>query len=59
MGYDVMRFRRVSFGVGWEPNPQVRVKLEVGEDDFELVNAAPAASNDGRFLFGLGLTMRY
>lgn len=59
LGYDVMRFRRVSLGVGWDPNPQVRIKVEVGQDDFDLIQAAAPDPSEGRVLFGLGLTMRY
>ncbi|MDH3222880.1 MAG: hypothetical protein OEO23_04125 [Gemmatimonadota bacterium] len=58
-GYDVERFRRVSLGVGWDPNPQVRLKVEVGEDDFKLIESAIPGSDGSRTLFGVGLTMRF
>ena len=58
-GYDVERFRRLSFGVGWDPNPQVRLKVEVGQDDFDLIGGSPYGSGQSRALFGVGLTMRF
>ena len=39
-GYDTQRFRRLSVGAGWRPNPRVIVKGEVGYDWFTLIDGA-------------------
>lgn len=59
-GYDVRRLRRTSLGAGWDPNPRVRTKLEVGQDRFYLIDAAPTPpGDDDRWLFGLELAVRF
>ena len=40
-GYDTRRFRRLSAGAGWRPNPRVIIKGELGYDWFTLVDGAP------------------
>jgi len=46
-GYDVKSFRRLAIGLGWQPNPRVVAKLEVGRDRFDLI-AASTVPNPGR-----------
>lgn len=46
-GYDTERFRRLAIGAGWNPNPRVIVKFEIGKDWFSLIDAS-SASNNGR-----------
>lgn len=59
-GYDVRRLRRTSVGGGWDPNPRVRAKVEVGQDRFYLIDAAaPLPPEDDRWLFGLELAVRF
>ncbi len=40
-GYDTQRFRRMSAGLGWTPNPHVRAKFEIARDWFELIDVSP------------------
>ena len=51
-GYDTKRFRRLGLGLGWTPNPHVRVKLEIGQDWFDLIDISPlsAKSNNRKFV---------
>jgi len=46
-GYDAERFRRISIGLGWTPNPHVRAKLEIGRDLYELIDVSPLVPNNG------------
>lgn len=46
-GYDTQRFRRISIGLGWTPNPHVRAKLEFAKDRFELIDVSPLIPNNG------------
>lgn len=39
-GYDAKKLRRVSAGMGWNPNPQMGLKLEVGRDLFEVIDTS-------------------
>lgn len=57
-GYDVRRFRRMSVGVGWQSNPRVVLKGEVGYDWFDLIDDAPLVeSNTHRLLTGAELVL--
>jgi len=47
-GYDTKRFRRFGIGVGFEPNPRVRVKFELGRDWFDLIDASPLTGTGDR-----------
>lgn len=47
-GYDTKRFRRLGVGLGFEPNPRVRIKFELGRDWFELIDASELGGTDGR-----------
>ena len=52
-GYDTERFRRLSVGVGWRPNPRVVVKGEVGYDWFDLIDGASTSGvGEDRLLTG-------
>jgi hypothetical protein len=45
-GYDTERFRRLGLGLGWTPNPNVRAKLEIGRDWFDLIDASALDPNN-------------
>ncbi|MGB1261881.1 MAG: hypothetical protein ACPG52_03130 [Cognaticolwellia sp.] len=50
-GYDVKRFQRLGVGLGWQPNPRVRAKFEIGKDWFERIeNSNKAAQNSRNFV---------
>ncbi len=52
-GYDTRRLKRMSFGVGWNPNPRLITKFEIGRDWFELIDGSPFnPRNDKRYLIG-------
>lgn len=50
-GYDTRRFQRLSLGFGWTPNPNVKAKLEIAKDWFELIDVSPASPNNGNRQF--------
>jgi hypothetical protein len=53
-GYDTKRFRRVGFGLGWTPHPRLKVKVEVGQDWFDLIERSPLDTrNSQRSFFGV------
>ncbi|MEE9166787.1 MAG: hypothetical protein V3U24_04900 [Candidatus Neomarinimicrobiota bacterium] len=57
-GYDTKRFRRLSLGLGWKPNPRVIVKVEVGRDWFDLIDSSSFDPDiDDRSLFGAELVV--
>ena len=57
-GYDTRRFRRLSVGVGWRPNPRIVVKGEVGHDWFDVIDAAPTSGvGEDRLLTGVELVL--
>lgn len=59
-GYDTKRFRRLSAGLGWLPNPHTIVKLEVGQDKFEVIDASPFdPDDDDREFFGLEVVVAF
>jgi len=59
-GYDTRRLTRLSAGLGWEPNPRTLVKLEVGEDDFDLIDGSPYDDGDGdRRFVALGVVVSF
>lgn len=47
-GYDTRRFRRISIGAGWKPNPRLLLKLELGQDWFYLIENSPFESNNNQ-----------
>ncbi|MCH7763355.1 MAG: hypothetical protein IIB95_06385 [Candidatus Marinimicrobia bacterium] len=47
-GYDTRRFRRVSMGAGWKPNPRLLLKVELGQDWFYLINNSPFKTNNNQ-----------
>jgi len=54
LGYDTSVMRRLSAGLRWSVNAHVAVKLEVGEDRFDLIDGSPLdAENDERLFFGI------
>ncbi|MCH8011559.1 MAG: hypothetical protein IIA61_06370 [Candidatus Marinimicrobia bacterium] len=59
-GYDTKLFSRFSFGLGWSPNPRVRVKVEVGRDWFDVIDSSPLnPDDDDRDLFGIELVSTF
>lgn len=52
-GYDVKRFQRLAFGIGWQPNPRVRAKFEIGKDWFELIDFTNKEPQNKRSFLGL------
>lgn len=57
-GYDTERFRRVGLAVGYEPNPRVRLKMELGKDWFDLIDASTIAEKDDRDFLGIEVAVR-
>ncbi len=45
-GYDAKRLQRFSVGAGWRANPRVAIKLEVGLDRYEVIDASPLRPGD-------------
>lgn len=59
-GHDTDRLRRLSFGVGWRPNPHIVVKAEAGFDTVHLIDVSTLENdNDGRWFFGVELTASF
>ena len=59
-GYDAKSLRRLSGGVGWLPNPHTRVKFELGQDWFDLIDASPLDDgNDERFYLALEIVLSF
>jgi len=59
-GYDTKLLRRVSAGFGWQVNPRLVAKLEVGWDDFHLIEGSKLdPGNDDRVLTGFELVARF
>ena len=59
-GYDAKRLQRFSLGLGWKPNPRTAIKLEVGRDQFEVIDTSPLnPSEDDRDFFGLEVAQSF
>jgi hypothetical protein len=59
-GYDAKRLQRLSAGLGWKLNPHAKVKLEVGRDRFEVIDASPFdPSDDERAFYGVELAVSF
>jgi hypothetical protein len=59
-GYDTRRLRRLELGFGWTPNPNPRVKFEVGKDWFDLSDASPlSTNNDERTFAGVEVATKF
>jgi hypothetical protein len=52
-GYDVRRFQRTAFGIGWKPNPNMVSKLEIGKDRFDLIDSSVLTDFNDRYFIGL------
>lgn len=50
-GYDVRRMRRASAGVGWRPNPNTVLKIELGQDRFNVIEASPLDATSGDLVY--------
>lgn len=50
-GFDTRRLRRLALGLGWTPNPNVRAKLEVAKDWFDLIDQSLLSTNNSDRLF--------
>ncbi len=58
-GYDVKRFQRLGFGIGWQPNPRVRTKFEIGKDWFELIKNTNKESQNKRNFLGVEVAVGF
>ena len=59
-GYDTKRLQRLSLGLGWKPNPQTVLKLEVGGDWFEVINPSSfTPEDDDRWLAGVEVAVGF
>lgn len=57
LGYDVRRFQRTSLGLGWWINPRLNLKVEWGQDSFDLIDGSLVDNNNSeRDVFGFELT---
>lgn len=45
-GYDARRLQRFSGGLGWKLNSHLTLKLEVGRDRYEVIDASPLDPTD-------------
>lgn len=45
-GYDAKRLQRFSAGAGWRMNPRAAIKMEVGRDRYEVIDASPFVPGD-------------
>jgi hypothetical protein len=57
-GFDTERLRRLGVGLGWQPNPRLTAKLELGKDWFDLIDASPLEDEDRNFI-GLEMTVGF
>ena len=58
--YDAKRLQRLSAGLGWKLNPRAKVKLEVGRDLFEVIDASPLdPSDDERAFYAVELAVSF
>ena len=59
-GYDARRFQRLSVGMGWKINPRTVLKVEVGGDWFEVIDASSfTPGDDDRWLAGVELVVGF
>lgn len=59
-GYDARRLQRLSAGLGWQLNPRAVLKLEVGFDRFEVIDASPFdPGDDDRTFYGVELATSF
>lgn len=59
-GYDTERLQRVSVGLGWKPNPNTTLKLELGRDAFDVIDASAFdPRDDDRDFLGLELVLSF
>ncbi|MDX2367043.1 MAG: hypothetical protein QNK36_01330 [Colwellia sp.] len=58
-GYDVKRFQRLGLGIGWQPNPRVRAKFEIGKDWFERIKNTNKESQDKRNFLGVEVAVGF
>ena len=58
-GYDVERFRRLSMGLGWTPTPRTRIKFEVGNDWYDLIESSVREKGDDRHFIGAEIAVGF
>ena len=58
-GYDTERFRRLGVGAGFQPNPRVTIKFEVGRDWFDLIDTSTARGTGDRSFAAAELAVRF
>lgn len=60
LGYDAHRLQRVALGARWTFNPHVALKVEAGQDWFDLIDGSPFDDeNDERLYFGFELVASF
>lgn len=58
-GYDTRRFRRLGVGIGYVPNPHLRIKAEAGRDWFDLIDASTRSGTDNRDFLGFEVAVGF
>lgn len=59
-GYDSSRLQRYSVGFGWQANDATLLKLEVGQDRFDVIDASPFVPGaSDRLFFGGQLVVSF
>jgi hypothetical protein len=59
-GYNTNRFRRLSVGAGWRPNPHFLFKVAVGGDWFDVIRRSPfKPKGDDRWLAGAEIVVSF
>jgi hypothetical protein len=59
-GYDAESLRRISAGLGWSWNPHSVIKLEVGQDRFEVIDGSPLdPDSSGETFFAVELVAMF
>jgi hypothetical protein len=59
-GYDTRRLRRLSAGLRWDVQPRIAVKVEVGHDWVDLIDASPFdEENDERLYFAVQIVASF
>jgi len=59
-GFDTHRLSRLSVGGGWNFNSRMIMKIEVGHDQFVLIDDSSLnANNDERYLVGIEMVVKF
>ena len=56
----IRHFLKAVLGLGWWPNPRTVIKVEVGKDWFEVIDASTfTPQDDDRWLAGMELVVAF